>query len=832
MDMQPGLLLDEKYEILSALGEGGFSRVYIARQLDCQRVVAIKLLRIELAADQESRKRFLRECKALSSLDHPNIVKIYAMGLWLNKVPYMVTELVQGTTLRFRLQEHGGQEIEVRRIAQQCALALEEAHRCGVIHRDIKPENIIFNEQGDLKLIDFGLALYYPPDHAQEQKLTSTGMLMGTANYMSPEQGCGQPTDARSDIYSLCCVLYECINGIPPFQADTFVGVLYKHKHEEVPGFSGNCEASLKAAVLKGLAKQPTDRFQSAREFALAVGKGGHDEAAANWMKKQALVTALVFGLVVLIWTVGSQLSMRRQSETGSSATSAPGSSSLISANRIRKSIGVHPDLPREDYLLARYLPGKERINALQKWLAEYGDKDADGTTAALFLIWKNCPNGTLERRQSGQAAIARFNQILKDSEPHLVNAQLAVIVFHKAEIESSFDHAAAELTLSRAARVWAMQSDYSDAERMFEVLLDLPSVHNSFGRMEMYSKSALKSLPNSILLKTKYAWGLYDHKCYAQASKILKEAVGAVLLRGREIEAEALARELLREHMYSETIVFIRSYFRRRPDERRNAELVFALGEALCATSQFSEAAESLLLAWQLQENAAFGWRVVDKYAQCLQGSQRHRKICEIVGSQLYRSSDLRTNLDGLSELTENLMSQQEKIYWLDFTQQLVNRLDAATTAPVWICVYRLANGYHALGLRATATRILEKLERQAAEFPAESKHSALACARMHIGRWGIMSGVPGATTQLDLALADSKVAEKWRTLAFLYKTDSMLDSRDLAKASLYYEQATKCFEQLESSEKDELETRFRRTGEALKGAVSTQSQRVLFKT
>ncbi|MBY0551932.1 MAG: serine/threonine protein kinase [Candidatus Obscuribacterales bacterium] len=825
MDMQPGLLLDEKYEILSALGEGGFSRVYIARQLDCQRVVAIKLLRSELAADQESRKRFLRECKALSSLDHPNILKIYAMGLWLNKVPYMVTELVQGTTLRFRLQEQGVQEIdEVRRIAQQCALALEEAHRCGVIHRDIKPENIIFNEQGDLKLIDFGLALYYPPDHVQEQKLTSTGMLMGTANYMSPEQGCGQPTDARSDIYSLCCVLYECINGNPPFQADTFVGILYKHKHEEVPEFTGNCEASLKAAVLKGLAKQPTDRFQSAREFSLAVGKGSHDESAASVKKTQVLVMALAsFGIFVLISVMSAKTWSHRQSEPGNSNTFAPGSTSLNSASRIRKSIGVHPDLPHEDYLLARYSPGKERINALEKWLAVFGKQDADGTTAALFLIWKNCPNGSPERRRAGQAAIARFNQILKNSGPHLVNSQLAVIVFHKAEIESSFDHAAAELTLSGAARVWAKQLSYSDAERMFEMLLDLPCVHNSSSRMEMYSKSALLALPNSILLKTKYARGLCDHNRKAQAAKILKESARTVLLGGGEIEAVAVANELLKEDMYSEAILFIRSYLRRSPQQKQNAELLLALGDALCARSQFSEAADCLLLAWHLQDNAAFGWKAVDRYAQSLQGSQRHRNICEIVGRQLGRSSDLRTNLDGLCVLTENLKSQEEKLYWLDFTRQLVDRLDSATTARVWICVYRLANGYHALGQLATATKILEKLERQAAEFPAESKHSALACARMHIGRWGIMAGVPGATKHLDLAIADSRVAEKWRALAFLYKTDSMLDSRELAKAALYYGQATKCFEQLESSEKEELEARFRTTAASLKGADST---------
>lgn len=825
MDMQPGFLLDEKYEIISTLGEGGFSRVYIARQLDCQRLVAIKLLRIELSADQESRQRFFRECKALSSLNHPNILKIYAMGLWLNKVPYMVTELVQGTTLRSKLQEQGKPDIEeVRRMAQQCALALEEAHRCGVIHRDIKPENIIFNEHGDLKLIDFGLALYYQPDHAQEQRLTSTGMLMGTANYMSPEQGCGQPTDARSDIYSLCCVLYECINGNPPFQADTFVGILYKHKHEAVPEFSGGCESDLRAAVLKGLSKQPADRFQSAHEFSLAVGEGTNDELAASAKKTQALVMAVaLFGFFVLICVISAKKLSPRQSEPSSSTTFAPGSSSISSASLITKSIGVHPNLPYEDYLLARYSPGRARINALRKWLAEFGKHDADGTTAALFLIWKNCPNGSSERTLAGQTAIAHFDQILNEAGPHLVNAQLALMVFHKAEIESTFDCAAAESTLSRAVRVWATQLSYSDAERMFETLLNLPCVHNSSSRMEMYSKSALLALPNSILLKTKYARGLYDHHCKAQAAKIVKESARTVLLGGGEIEAVAVANELLKEQMYSEAIVFLRSYFRRSPQQKQNAELLLALGDALCARSQFSEAADCLLLAWRFQDNAAFGWRAVDRYAQSLQGSQRHRKICEIVGSQLYRSSDLRANLDGLDALTAHLQSQQERLYWLNFTKQLIDRLDSAATSQVWVCVYRLANGYHALGQRATATRILENLERQAAEFPDESKHSALACARMHIGRWGVMAGVPGAMTQLDLAVTDSRAAEKWQTLALLYKTDSLVESRDLAKASLYYGQATKCFEQLENSEKDEFEARFRRTGASLKGADST---------
>ncbi|HYN73653.1 MAG TPA: Stk1 family PASTA domain-containing Ser/Thr kinase, partial [Nakamurella sp.] len=266
-----GYLFGDRYQVGDTLGFGGMSEVHRGRDLRLGRDVAVKVLRADLARDPSFQARFRREAQNAASLNHPAIVAVYDTGDTAGEtgpVPYIVMEYVDGDTLRDVLKREG--PLPPRRameiVADVCA-ALDFSHRHGIVHRDVKPANIMLNRAGAVKVMDFGIARAVSDGQAT---MTATSAVIGTAQYLSPEQARGESVDARSDVYATGCVLYELLTGQPPFTGDSPVAIAYQHVREAPrppseaqPGLP----KELDAIVLKALNKNPLNRYQTAAEM-------------------------------------------------------------------------------------------------------------------------------------------------------------------------------------------------------------------------------------------------------------------------------------------------------------------------------------------------------------------------------------------------------------------------------------------------------------------------------------------------------------------------------------------------------------------------------------
>jgi serine/threonine protein kinase/beta-lactam-binding protein with PASTA domain len=267
--------LGDRYDVGQVIGRGGMAEVYEGTDRRLNRRVAIKVLRPDLARDPMFQERFRREAQSAAGLNHPNIVAIYDTGEDLIgdgasqvSVPYIVMEFVDGVTLRHML--NNGPRILPERALEVIAgvlAALDYAHRHGIVHRDIKPANIMINTNGDAKVMDFGIARAMS-DAATS--VTATSAVMGTAQYLSPEQARGELVDARSDIYSSGCVLYELLTGVTPFNGDSPVAIAYQHVNEPPKppsSLDNSIPSSLDSITLGALAKSPSNRYQTAAEM-------------------------------------------------------------------------------------------------------------------------------------------------------------------------------------------------------------------------------------------------------------------------------------------------------------------------------------------------------------------------------------------------------------------------------------------------------------------------------------------------------------------------------------------------------------------------------------
>jgi serine/threonine protein kinase len=285
-----GLVGDGRYRLTRRLGRGGMAEVFAAEDVRLGRTVAVKLLRSDLAEDPVSKARFTREAQSVAGLNHHAIVAVYDSGedsVGGQSVPYIVMEIVEGRTIRDLLlnAEAPGPE-QALIIVSGVLEALAYSHQHGIVHRDIKPANVIITNNGAVKVMDFGIARAL---HGASTTMTQTGMVMGTPQYLSPEQALGKAVDHRSDLYATGCLLYELLALRPPFVGETPLSVVYQHVQDMPVPPSQISEGAaappeLDGLVMRSLAKEPDDRFQTAEEMRglaqyalqLLYDQGGH----------------------------------------------------------------------------------------------------------------------------------------------------------------------------------------------------------------------------------------------------------------------------------------------------------------------------------------------------------------------------------------------------------------------------------------------------------------------------------------------------------------------------------------------------------------------------
>ncbi|WP_369189047.1 Stk1 family PASTA domain-containing Ser/Thr kinase [Streptomyces sp. R08] len=309
--------LGGRYELGQVLGRGGMAEVYLAHDTRLGRTVAVKTLRVDLARDPSFQARFRREAQSAASLNHPAIVAVYDTGEdYVDgvSIPYIVMEYVDGSTLRELL--HSGRKLLPERAMEMTIgilQALEYSHRNGIVHRDIKPANVMLTRTGQVKVMDFGIARAMGDSG---MTMTQTSAVIGTAQYLSPEQAKGEQVDARSDLYSTGCLLYELLTVRPPFVGDSPVAVAYQHVREEPQPpsvFDAEITPEMDAIVLKALTKDPNYRYQSADEMRMdieacldgqpvgataalgSVGYGGYgDDRATTALRSDAGATTML----------------------------------------------------------------------------------------------------------------------------------------------------------------------------------------------------------------------------------------------------------------------------------------------------------------------------------------------------------------------------------------------------------------------------------------------------------------------------------------------------------------------------------------------------------
>lgn len=345
MDLGPGSEF-AAYRIESVLGRGGMGVVYVAEDLGLKRRVALKVLASDLAADERFRNRFVRESQLAASLEHPNIVPIHEAGE-VEGVLYIAMRYVEGTDLRALLRAEGALEPgRATAILIQLASALDAAHARGLVHRDVKPANVLLatRSEGDetehVYLSDFGLTKRTTSDSG----ITATGQFVGTLDYAAPEQFQGKPLDARTDVYSLGCLFYECLAGHTPFPRESDAALMYAHLMEPPPPLSSQrreIPESIDPIVARATAKKPADRYDSAGAFAAEVrkvlapagglGVAGSARRRSSWALAAVGAAGVIVVAIVLATTLGREPASSPAGRTSpSSAIEGPPLGTLV----------------------------------------------------------------------------------------------------------------------------------------------------------------------------------------------------------------------------------------------------------------------------------------------------------------------------------------------------------------------------------------------------------------------------------------------------------------------------------------------------------------------
>lgn len=298
--------LADRFELKAVLGSGAFATVYRAFDMDLEREVALKVLHAETTMDPDSLLRFEREAKTLCALAHPNIVRVLSFGLAADRFPYMVSEFLEGKSLREVLTDSGGLSVrETERLTLEICKGLQFMHEHAVVHRDLKPENVFVCSNGDVKLIDLGLCGFLAGSEPGALNLTSTGMVVGTVSHMSPEQVRGEKLDGRSDIYSLGCIVYECLTGTTPFVADNQFAIMMQQTSVEPDWKTLESCAPIGSTclieVLKtALHKDRQKRFLCANELAAAVDSKNYHSQHAWTLQAPGTTPKLLLATVLI----------------------------------------------------------------------------------------------------------------------------------------------------------------------------------------------------------------------------------------------------------------------------------------------------------------------------------------------------------------------------------------------------------------------------------------------------------------------------------------------------------------------------------------------------
>jgi eukaryotic-like serine/threonine-protein kinase len=339
-----GEKIAERYEVEELVGHGGMSSVYKAQDTLLERHVALKILHEQYSADDDFVERFKREARSVAQLQHPNIVTVIDRGEE-DGCQYIVFEYIDGENLKERVVREGRLDVrEALEIAVEVAHGLAFAHEQGLIHRDVKPQNILLNGDGRAKVTDFGIARSLDVDG-----MTQTGTVLGTSNYIAPEQASGQRVDAHSDVYALGAVLYELLAGEVPFAGESFVAVAMKHMHEPAPNLldvRGDVPLRVAAAVDRALEKDPEQRFPTMDAFAaeleacLAELDEPDDDAtivipsarrAAPKRRKQVSRWPIVIGLLALLAIAAIVIGLFAIRGSGNNSAAPPPASKRIS---------------------------------------------------------------------------------------------------------------------------------------------------------------------------------------------------------------------------------------------------------------------------------------------------------------------------------------------------------------------------------------------------------------------------------------------------------------------------------------------------------------------
>jgi serine/threonine protein kinase len=503
-----GTSIADKYEILSVLGQGGMSVVFKARHLLMKKSVAIKVLLPQLVLNPQSLKRFQQEASASSSLSHPNVITVYDFGVSAHGLPYLVMDLLHGVSLADEVRDNGPLEVgRALKIFIQAADALCEAHRKGVIHRDLKPSNIMLESTDThddvVKIVDFGIAKVLPQEGDDFQKLTQTGEIFGSPYYMSPEQCRGEVLDARSDIYSFACLMYEALTGKPPLVGSHALDTMYKHMNVPPPGLvSLKCEPQVRerldAVILKCLAKERAQRYQTMKELEdeLELLRSGREttwygRAQTIWRilrakqqarkppRKVVLILAgvvAVFGVIIAWILAGTYQSLIHPSEE-------------LSWRKIDTTVPLEPDDFKTKEMGLRFIimMATQRSKTPPEVLAEKWGKlgqfykrqqlypqalDAFKNAMDLVIVAEGAEGLTAAQRMGDLADIYYLDGQYKQAEP-LYRQILAIIE------KTLGQHQYQAIPLTRLGDICAKTGRFDEAEAFYQDAIELFRARN-----------------------------------------------------------------------------------------------------------------------------------------------------------------------------------------------------------------------------------------------------------------------------------------------------------------------------------------------------------------